>query len=324
MHLTLVESVRPGSGIAARPVYGSMGQPIVESGTLLTADILAELKRYGIDKLVVTDDETRDVSFGELMDSRGWIQLVHRIRHVYLEAVHGRLAQAELDDAAAMIARYLSARGRVVPLPTGTVPRGMQLYAHVVNVAVWAAQAADNFGFGAGDRRELIIGSLLHDIGKMLSPDNESEHPLAGYLMAKPLYGQDSSIPYIILHHQNMAGEAYRRGTADKPHADAAKLCYLCNLFDHLADVSESMYVGALEVMLALPDRLFAVRETSALTDSVPRYMPGCTVRTPSGRTAVVVKLDERSSAPLLRLTGSTQLIELDERQLAGVEFVRL
>ena len=324
MHLTLVESVRPGSAVIARPVYGATEQPIAESGTPLTAELIAELNRHGIDKIVVLDKETRDVRFDELMDSEYWIRLVHAIQQVYREAGSGVFAKEQLEEAVVMIADYLSAHGKVVPLPTGSVPRSMQLYAHVVNVAMWAAQTAANFGLEAEARRELIAGCLLHDIGKMISPANISEHPLAGYLMAKRHYGQGTSIPYIILQHQNIAGEAYRRSTADKPHADAAKLCYLCNLFDHLSDVSETMYFGALEVLLALPDRLFASRETNALTESVPKYLPGSTLRTPAGRTAVVVKLDDSSNAPLLRLTDTGQVVELDERQLASVEFVRL
>ncbi len=324
MHLMLVESIRPGACTAARPIYGTMGQLIAEPGALLTMELLAELKRYGIDKAVVQDEETRDVRFEELMDSQAWIRLVHAIRSVYLEACNDRFATAELEEAASAINGYVSARGTVVPLPSRSVPISLQLYAHVVNVALWAAQAADKLGWQDADRMELIAGCLLHDIGKMLTDADDSEHPLVGYLFAKPHYPAGSFIPHIILQHQNVAGDRHRRSTTDKPFAHAAKLCYLCNLFDHLSDVSETMYYGALEVLLALPDRLFAARETMALSQSIPKMLPGSTVRTPSGRTALVVGLTERPCSPLLRLSGSDQLIALDDHQLAGVEFIRL
>jgi putative nucleotidyltransferase with HDIG domain len=324
MHLMLIESVRPGACTAARPIYGTMGQPIADIGTPLTLELINELKRYGIDKVVVLDEETRDVRFDELMDSQAWIRLVHAIRYVYLEACSGRFAKAELDEAAASIACHVSAHSTVVPLPSRSIPVSLQIYAHVVNVAIWAAQAADKLGWEEDDRLELIRGCLLHDVGKLLTDTADTEHPLVGYLFAKSHYPAGSFVPHIILQHQNVAGDQYRRSTADKPYAHAAKLCYLCNLFDHLSDVSETMYYGALEVLLALPDRLFAARETLALAASIPKILPGSTVRTPSGRTALVVKLSDRPSSPLLRLNGTDQLISLDEQELASVEFVRL
>ncbi len=324
MHLVLVESIRPGACTAARPIHGTMGQLIAEPGTCLTKELLLELKRYGIDKVAVEDEETRDVTFEELMDSHAWIKLVHAVRSVYLEACNGRYASAELEEAASMVACYVSARGTVVPLPSSSIPLSMQLYAHVVNVALWAAQAADKLGWQESDRHELIAGCLLHDVGKLLTDPSDSEHPLVGYLFAKPHFPEGSFVPHIILQHQNVAGDRHRRGTTDKPYAHAAKLCYLCNLFDHLSDVSETMYYGALEVLLALPDRSFAARETQALADSIPKMLPGSTVRTPSGRTALVVGLTERPSFPLLRLSGSDQLIALDDQQLASLEFIRL
>ncbi|WP_245948254.1 HD domain-containing protein [Paenibacillus sambharensis] len=311
MHITDLSTVPPEQAAASRPVYGTIGQPIIEPGTVLSAALLEDMRRLGIRHAVITDEETRDVRFDELIESKLWMRYVLIMRKVYLNATSGDFAEFELFDAAMSIVEQARTRSMIVPLPTSSVPCALQPFAHVVNVAIWAAQIGVHIDLHASSLVDLTVGCLLHDIGKLLT-EQQSEHAEAGYRFVKRQFPPSSDIPHIVLQHQNVPMAGLRRFTLDKPFVELTRICQMCNYLDHLSCEGEAMHYGALEVLMALHNTMFTGDELQALVQVAPKYMPGSTIKVHDGRTAVVVKLTERADRPMLRFSGTSTIVMPD------------
>ncbi|CAM4356705.1 HD domain-containing protein [Paenibacillus tarimensis] len=308
MHITDLSTIVPDQAAASRPVFGTIGQPIIEPGTVLSAALLEDMKRLGIRHAVTTDEETRDVRFDELIDSSLWMRYVLIMRKVYLNATAGDFAEFELFDAAMSIVEKARTRSIIVPLPTSSVPCALQPFAHVVNVAIWAAQIGVCINLHASRLVDLTVGCLLHDIGKLLT-EQQSEHAEAGYRFVKRLFPPDSDIPHIVLQHQNVPLAGLRRFTLDRPFVDLTRICQMCNYMDHLSCEADAMHYGALEVLMALSNTMFTTDELQALVQVAPKYMPGSTIQVHDGRKAVVVKLTECADKPMLRFIGTDTIV---------------
>ena len=100
-----------------------------------------------------------------------------------------------------------------------------ELYSHSVNVAKASAQLAVSAGMNEGERNDLCLAGLLHDAGKLVTPErilykpgpldpDELEimrrHPLDGYDMCPTLRARPREI--IRDHHEKNGGTGYPRG----------------------------------------------------------------------------------------------------------------
>jgi len=98
---------------------------------------------------------------------------------------------------------------------------------HVQNVAVISFEIGKIIGFNNRQLKELIIGAILHDIGKIGVSErilkkrtkltkkefiNIKKHPLIGYNIIKNIKLLKNILPYILLHHERYDGKGYPKG----------------------------------------------------------------------------------------------------------------
>ena len=99
---------------------------------------------------------------------------------------------------------------------------------HSHRVAAVAAEAAELLGLNANKRRDLTLGALLHDIGKLGVPeailltsegarDADAEatyrlHPALGARILAPIESLAETIPFVLQHHERRDGSGYPLG----------------------------------------------------------------------------------------------------------------
>lgn len=121
---------------------------------------------------------------------------------------------------------------------------------HTRRVARLAVQVGEELGLPPHRLRDLAIGGLLHDIGKLAVPDrilkkpgplSDEEfaeikrHPELGRKLLGELGGFEESVRRLVLdHHERLAGDGYPRGLDESTIDLDTRILTVCDVYDAL------------------------------------------------------------------------------------------
>jgi putative nucleotidyltransferase with HDIG domain len=127
---------------------------------------------------------------------------------------------------------------------------------HTRRVALLAARVAEELKLSASLRRDLAVGGLLHDIGKLSVPleilnkpgplDDEEfaeirRHPDAGRRLLEELGGFPETVQQLVSdHHERLDGSGYPRGLEASCQPIGTRILAACDVYDAL--VSDRVY----------------------------------------------------------------------------------
>jgi putative two-component system response regulator len=146
----------------------------------------------------------------------------------------------ELDSAHATLFAFTRAVEAKCPYTLG----------HTERVTAYALRLAAHVGLVDGDREALRRGSILHDIGKISTPDailNKpgrltpaeyeviKRHPLEGVRIVEPLRSLRSALPLIRWHHERLDGRGYPDGLFGGAIPLLARILAVADVYDALA-----------------------------------------------------------------------------------------
>lgn len=133
-------------------------------------------------------------------------------------------------------------------------------FSHTVNVSSMCSALGLTLGFSEQDLKDLALGALLHDIGKMLVPKNilnkpgrltaeefqeMKNHTTYGYNVIKNEMQLPDKIARVALEHQEKySGIGYPNGYKNKEISLFAQVCSICDVYDAL--VSKRVYKDAM------------------------------------------------------------------------------
>ncbi len=162
---------------------------------------------------------------------------------------------------------------------------------HTRRVALRAAQVGDELGLAPERLRDLAIGGLLHDIGKLAVPDailkkpgplTDAEyhvvmgHVHSGAALLRELGGFSDMVLRLVLgHHERVDGSGYPRAAAGDPIPLDVGILAVCDVYDAL--ISKRVYRDAwshdraLEYLRETSDKLFYGSCVEALADVLAR-----------------------------------------------------
>jgi hypothetical protein len=130
---------------------------------------------------------------------------------------------------------------------------------HTRRVAMRAVQVGEELGLAPGRLRDLAIGGLLHDVGKLSVPErilkkpgalDDDEfaaiklHPGRGVKLLQELGGFGSAIHDLVhSHHERLDGKGYPRGLSESELSIDTRIMTVCDVYDAL--VSPRVYRDA-------------------------------------------------------------------------------
>ncbi|MBC2712625.1 MAG: HD domain-containing protein [Desulfosarcina sp.] len=133
-----------------------------------------------------------------------------------------------------------------ISLALGEKDRYTQAHGH--RVALYAMRLARRLGFSPEDIRNVGIGGLFHDVGKLalsdciftnretcLSSDLQQEvrcHPLIGAALLKNIDFLEPVVDFVLFHHEREDGNGYPFGLKDKEIPPGAKIVSIADCFD--------------------------------------------------------------------------------------------
>jgi putative two-component system response regulator len=154
------------------------------------------------------------------------------------------LRQKELVDA------LDSAESVVFALARAIEAKSRYTHGHSGRVTRYALSLAERLGFGATEIEVLCRGAVLHDIGKISTPDiildkpgrltsEEFEvvkrHPAEGARIVEPLRSAQDVIPLIRWHHERMDGNGYPDGLMGDAIPLLVRVLSVADVYDALA-----------------------------------------------------------------------------------------
>jgi putative nucleotidyltransferase with HDIG domain len=149
---------------------------------------------------------------------------------------------------------YLGSRVRA--LLVRLAERDTSTEEHTRRVALLAARVAEELRLPAAARRDLAVGGLLHDVGKLSVPleilnkpgpldDDEFAairvHPEAGRRLLEELGGFPATVRRLVSdHHERLDGTGYPRGLVAADLPIETRILAVCDVYDAL--VSDRVY----------------------------------------------------------------------------------
>jgi HD-GYP domain-containing protein (c-di-GMP phosphodiesterase class II) len=138
--------------------------------------------------------------------------------------------------------------------------------AHTRAVALRAAQVGEELGLAPRRLRDLAIGAMVHDVGKLSVPDSIlqkpgsldddefeviKQHPQWGLELLEELGGFSPLVHGLVLdHHERLDGSGYPRGLGAEDLNLETRVLSACDVFDAL--ISKRVYREAWTVEDAL------------------------------------------------------------------------
>lgn len=138
-------------------------------------------------------------------------------------------------------------------------------YGHTERVATYARRMAEELKWPAEHLRTLEFGARLHDIGKIIVPDDVlkksgpltdpewvtmRQHPVAGAKILQQISHLQSTIPYLLYHHERWDGTGYPRGLRGKGIPVEGRLLAVVDVYDALTSARSYHPAGVHEEVI--------------------------------------------------------------------------
>lgn len=217
-------------------------------------------------------------------------------------------------------------------------------YNHCIGVALMSTLVCRKMGIGQEMTEKIVLGALIHDIGKVIIPKDILDKPSAltneeyelikshafiGYDMIKDNVELSPITKIAVLcHHEREDGTGYPLGKGDDVHI-GVKIVATCDVFHAL--LSDRSYRKGLPVnraiMIAKGEKLDP--RVRSIVESILAFYPiGCTVLLNTGELAVVeTNYVEDLERPLVRVynhpqVGQIKPYKLDLRENKNIHVV--
>ena len=140
---------------------------------------------------------------------------------------------------------------------------------HCERLSAYSARLADLLGLPEEQRQALVIGGILHDLGKVAVPDSillkpgpltedefavMKQHPVIGELICAPMKSFRNVLPIIRHHHERMNGSGYPDGISGEDIPLPARILQVVDVYDALT--TDRPYRQALS-----PERALAIMQ---------------------------------------------------------------
>ncbi len=235
----------------AQPIYDIDGRRLLNRGIRLKPRYVQKLYEKGVYSVYIEDSISEGIEIDETLCSQTRMhakQVVNRELERFSKTKEFNIQNLN-NTVNDMLEEMLSSRIEIVNLKEVRL-QDEYLFAHSVNVCALSILLASNLGYNKEKIKNIGMGALLHDFGKILvsstilekedslTPDEQKEmnqHPLYGYNMLK----DDSTLSStskiaVLMHHEKLDGSGYPLGlTEDKIHY-SARIVSICSLFDSI------------------------------------------------------------------------------------------
>ncbi|PCG20135.1 HD domain-containing phosphohydrolase [Brachyspira sp. G79] len=360
-----LNEVKEGMKVASN-IYNSDDKRIVDIGTVITKDIIETLKRNSITTVSVMElldlkkeNTVNTAGDGKKAVVRGLIEengkkilkidseevakkkemTIEKTKSLYETAKQGGgidfdSMKKEVNNMLSSIVENKEAHSYLSMLKR----KDETMYKHAVDVATLAAITAGELNLTKVDMSNIMLGALVHDIGKVLiqeslltkvnlTKDEEAilkKHPTQGYKLVKRDNLDDNIADIVLEHHEKYDGSGYPFQKDNKDISLYSKIVAVCNTFNNLITKGEHgvPYTPdkAVKIIISLAKKDFDSDVVKAFQKAIGFYPNNTRVKLSNGSIARVI--EQNPNLPLRPVLSIVK--HLDGTVSDGMEIVDL
>lgn len=299
MKNTNIDQVEPGEYLG-RTIFSSNGTILLSAGVQLTVYMINTLKRIGATLVYIKDPNFEDVEIPEVLSDETKRLVLRKMTETFDSIRSGKNFDTRSISTSADQVLEDVVRNKEVLLQLSDIrTKDNHMYVHAMNVCLIATMIGMNMGLNQIQLKELSIGAMLHDIGKVErltddeSADPKRHHTWRGFELLKQKQELNLLIAHVSLqHHEQPDGEGFpRKLIGDQIHL-YAQIVTVANVYDNLLyDLKKSKQLlphEACEQMMAMSGTKLDREVLVQFMRTVSIYPTGSSVRLSTKETGVV------------------------------------
>ncbi|MCL5057920.1 MAG: HD-GYP domain-containing protein [Actinobacteria bacterium] len=359
MRRLAVHSLLPGMKIA-RSIFNKNGQALLKAGTVLNGRFIERLKILGILSLYIEDGLIPDVEVNDVIQDETRAKAVSLVKNLIGEegidprSVIRRSAMLSRDlmETVSEIIDQLMENSKTVVNLVDIRAYDEYTFAHSVNVCVLSLMTGISLGYSKKRLSALAMGTLMHDVGKILIPQEILNKPASltteefEELKKHCYYGNKllksgnilgaMAASVALQHHERYNGQGYPRGLKNKEIHEFSRIAGIADTYD--AITVDRVYRKAIPpkdawgLVHRSKGTLFDNEMTDMFLSHIAAYPVGTIVRMSTNEVgAVIENIKGFSNLPRVRilfdpsgcfLPGSKEIWLKDEPDISIVDAV--
>lgn len=241
MRFIKIDSVEAGQTLG-KTIYSSNGSVLLAEGIMLTVYMINILKRIGVTMIYIKDPNLEDFEIEEVVSDETKRHVMHRMAEM-MEAVksgkdfNSQTLNVSIDKLLEEVAGHKDLLLQMTDIRTSD----NAAFLHAMNVCTMSLMMGINMNLNMHQLRDLAIGGLLHDVGKLDSlSDDQSEneswhHTWRGFELLKKKREYNLLVAHVALqHHEAVDGSGRPRSLDGEEIHQYAKIVAVANTYDNL------------------------------------------------------------------------------------------
>lgn len=313
-----IEDVEPGQ-ILGKSIYTASGQVLLAEGVQMTVYMINTLRRLGATAIYVREEQFEDIEIEEVVSEETKQVVINQMSAAFDAIKSGK--QLPINKLRVSIDSLLDEvmRNNHVLLQLSDIRTAdNEAYVHAVNVCMMSILIGISIQFNVTQLKELAIGALLHDVGKVgldeeLSPENQEKnhHTWRGFDMLKSWREFSLLSAHVAFqHHESIDGKGVPRRLTDEQIHPYAKIVAVANTYDNLISPLKSGQTllphEAAEKLMTLVGTELDHNMVTHFLKTISIYPTGTSVRLSNRQIGVVVGQHKGlPSRPIVRIVNA-------------------
>ena len=330
MRLVTTRGLKEGHELA-KPIYNDKGRVLVQSHVKLKRPIINRLLELGVTFVYVKDELSEDIVIHSTVSEQVKADSINTVKSLFHSFKDTGFKESsylldkttqKMTSIVDTLINQIQSNDQMLTLMSDIFISDDYLFEHSVDVTIYTIALANELKLSNDQIREIGLGALLHDIGKVFIPEGilkktsqltagEFEtiktHPELGFE-----YLRKTDFPLLVAHcayqhHERLNGSGYPRGLIGDEIHTYGKILAIADVFS--AVTSDRVYREAmlpqegLEILYAGSGTLFDQEMIRIFRDSITVYPNGVTVELNNGAHAIVVKQNNKlPNRPIVRV----------------------
>jgi HD-GYP domain-containing protein (c-di-GMP phosphodiesterase class II) len=245
-----LDKIRAGA-ILAKTIITIDGKVLLASGMELTEEYIRKLQANGISEIYIEDEISKDIHVPEVVRE----EIVNEAKQMVKVMMTKPSIKTSIDGRQVMeivdkIISSILANKDIIANLCDIRSVDDYTFSHSVNVCIISLIIGIGLGYNGDKLRELGVGSILHDIGKVMVPNHIlkkpyqltseefeeiKKHAYYGYEILKNTNGISMVASYIALgHHERIDGSGYPYQLKEENIHKAARIVAVSDVYDAL------------------------------------------------------------------------------------------
>jgi HD-GYP domain-containing protein (c-di-GMP phosphodiesterase class II) len=298
-HITM-EKLQPGHFLG-RNVLNANGTILLKEGVQLTPAMISTLKNIGVTALYIKDSNFEDVKPEQVLSDETKHLVIGKLNELYKAIKSGKdINSREISVGVEAIMKDVMKNKTVLIELNEIRTKDLEQYLHAMNVCVMSTMVGNSMGLNQLQLKELSVGALLHDVGKIVpecndkSVDPKMHHTWKGFEIIKKRQEFNLLIAHTAFqHHETMDGKGFPRGIGGDQIHQYARIVAVANLYENLlfdTDTSKRMLPhDACEHLMSLAYNKIDREVLLHFLKCVSVYPTGVSVQLSNGDIGIVV-----------------------------------